>query len=336
MVDEYEDVVQIKNCQTVDEFLDFLNIANPIWLPGHELTSSWVFRGQRKSAWTLLPRAFRKCKEENEGDCEDVEKEWFRDFKDEQVDKINDLIRDKATVTPRLFELILQMAAEWKILEEFVDLADDVGHAIPEDGRMARGRYSLKTVIDELSPPSFIGALPESIELSLAQHHGIPTRLIDWTTMPYAAAFFAAEQALTNESDLASQYQIAVWAINTAYIDSDPFDYSKATDLRVVRQRRGKISYLHAQGGLFIYDLMANKYFIEHEIWRSFEEAIRARNPVPKERILRKVTLPATLAANLLHKLLVQSKTRAHLMPTYDNITYTLRLNRLISKKLKE
>jgi len=43
--------------------------------------------------------------------------------------------------------------------------------------------------------------------LALMQHHGAPTRLIDFTKSPYVAAFYALERA---ESDA------AVWAVNTS------------------------------------------------------------------------------------------------------------------------
>ena len=47
--------------------------------------------------------------------------------------------------------------------------------------------------------------------LALMQHHGAPTRLIDFTWSPYVAAFFALERSLGDG---------VVWAVNPARIDS--------------------------------------------------------------------------------------------------------------------
>jgi FRG domain len=47
--------------------------------------------------------------------------------------------------------------------------------------------------------------------LALMQHHGAPTRLIDFTWSPYVAAFFALERTVADG---------VVWALNPARIDS--------------------------------------------------------------------------------------------------------------------
>ena len=47
--------------------------------------------------------------------------------------------------------------------------------------------------------------------LALMQHHGAPTRLIDFTWSPYVAAFFALERTVADG---------VVWAMNKARIDS--------------------------------------------------------------------------------------------------------------------
>jgi hypothetical protein len=59
--------------------------------------------------------------------------------------------------------------------------------------------------------------------LALMQHHGAPTRLIDFTWSPYVAAFFALERAVGDG---------VVWALNPARVDSTRGGRKGRTDPR--------------------------------------------------------------------------------------------------------
>lgn len=63
--------------------------------------------------------------------------------------------------------------------------------------------------------------------LAVAQHHGLPTRLLDWTENPLVAAYFAATTG--------DEVDGAIYALNTvSVVDSEisPFDFPRVAKYR--------------------------------------------------------------------------------------------------------
>lgn len=65
-----------------------------------------------------------------------------------------------------------------------------------------------------------ITEIPQSLLewLALMQHHGSPTRLLDWTRSPYIAAFIAFEHTYKEEGDA------AIWAIDSRWLADASID----------------------------------------------------------------------------------------------------------------
>ena len=72
--------------------------------------------------------------------------------------------------------------------------------------------------------------------LALMQHHGAPTRLIDFTWSPYVAAFFALERTLNDG---------VVWAMNPSCIDSSRASKPVRMDPRANTSRDWRVALPH-------------------------------------------------------------------------------------------
>ncbi|MDD5703339.1 MAG: FRG domain-containing protein [Dehalococcoidales bacterium] len=60
--------------------------------------------------------------------------------------------------------------------------------------------------------------------LALAQHHGLPTRLLDWTRNPLVALYFAVESESTGDSAI---YAIKGLKLLSTSDNHDPFNFPR-------------------------------------------------------------------------------------------------------------
>jgi hypothetical protein len=212
-------------CKTAAEFIAAIS-------PTAEYfgTGDWIFRGQGRDI-ALLPSAYRE--------------ERMRPMKSRGWTR---------------WSYWSQARAELKLIRRFYTVADRAGLPIPEDSHDVR--EVLKTVDAERE--SFVRGWPPPRLLALialAQHYGVPTRLLDWTHSPWVAAYFAPETVLRADAAPLLNDKIVVWAFDASMglavpaddNDDDEADVKRAAGIvEVVTTPYGNNRNLAAQRGVHL------------------------------------------------------------------------------------
>ena len=122
---------------------------------------------------------------------------------------------------------------EFERLRDFVYACDENGVVVPNDSLELRnsvlGFYNDRYYRDYPStwPPD------ELLEImAFGRLHGLATRLLDWSTNPYVAAYFAASDALFSQVDWVSDQRIAIFELDFGSVSSTYPERVKLLEIR--------------------------------------------------------------------------------------------------------
>ena len=308
--------------ESVSEFLDYLLPSAEHWKSARR--GDIAFRGQAWSQWHLLPRAFRQ--------------------KETIGYELGAQTRFESKVTN-------QARAEFNAIHQFVVAADTAGLPVTESGSRLLLQENPRQIFDD---PNWEHGWPkaEIVEtLALAQHHGVPTRLLDFTEEPWVAAYVAAssvwEGHLPPEAQQENNCQMSVWAVDLRFIRSvNGISHRYPERIAEVRVPRANNSYLNAQFGFFLMDRGANDVMARGEqlfldiaivnrasFWNVGRRLAR-KGIVPiwfDDIPIRQVSISVDFTDELLKELANRGITKGSLMPSLDRIVESLEMQRALA-----
>jgi FRG domain len=153
----------------------------------------------------------------------------------------------------------------------------------------------------------------------LMQHHGLPTRLLDWSASPLTALYFAVCDPKHDDKD-ACLWVLDPSQLNTRHKESFPFECDGGSD-EIFTEDTNRALAIHAPYTNLRMKLQQSEFTL-HTFYAPLEKELGAEQYIKQKIIVRK-----QFKSVLREKLLSLGVTRGTLFPDLDNIAQTIKDN---------
>jgi hypothetical protein len=284
------DPVMTDHFERAEELFARLGPNDERWYPD---LRGWMFRGQADESWELVPTILR-------GDPP-----LWRSYLDTDPEPPDG---NDPSFSRRLAEITAVLA--------FMRAADQAGLAIPDDDQELRHEAVEISTEGEWPPVRLLSIA------GLAQHYGVPTRLLDWTWKPRVAAYFAARDAAFATEPFGSG-RLAIWCAKHRSMTLIGRGRARFDSMSIVTAPQASNANLAAQAGLFTVVRDAHEgETLDSVIIKSIREKKSFDDDLLP--VMRKLTLPHSQARRLLRMLALDDVSAATVFPGYAGVTRSL------------